>query len=796
MHGLCTPEEAAARARLHAWVASSRRAPPLTPPKPKFDDTCVQLFPDWDAWVGFLRAAPELPALARVLEAVVRIAELVDARAPENNPGIVAAIQRAVDCHELPRTPRDRLLSLKFQAVADALTNLYARVPDGARVKGLADLATIAPVTRGGDDFLEACVQADAPLDIGIVKVSEDEMAGMTLDGIGPAIKMENIGSFLASEPSMTKMDGIGASFNNRSGVLHLATSRKYPMNALPSWKYPSPVETTAGALYCPGEFEDFWLIGEPIGAGNFSEVFHVTSVQDGTRAATKIVSKHAPDLFTTSDDGSVCREVAAFARIGHHDSVVQCLQVFETDKSVYIVMELLTGGQLLPRVADASHFGLFSESDARGFANGIAKGLAHCHRHGIAHRDVKPENILFASVDDREHVKLTDFGIAHVVDPGDAGARDMVGTPLYVAPEVLLRQPYGCAADMWSLGVIVHILLTGFPPFDDDDTKVLINKVKSGNLSFDQPEWRDVSPVATDFVQRLLCRDTGMRMTADGALAHAWLQPLRTNSEMNLDAYPPRKPSLQSVQTNLRTFAKRKSSRKDIGSSHKLSLYVSLSERNVLGGSPLGRAPAPHKVVTTARLHGGTGSHKGASPRRRPAKGGLPAPKGGRSHSTNHSEFQPDYKPTDYADTQKLHEMDLRAATAESAPASPKPGGTGASAAVVGSPAAEPASRRRIAPDGPASISATTSTPPVSGRSFRSGELVSSSQEDMDNSNILNVKNDESLMHRRQANASQDSPAGRARKLKGKWSGRSRNKSGLRQVFRSVRSEAQPRFD
>lgn len=361
-----------------------------------------------------------------------------------------------------------------------------------------------------------------------------------------------------------------------------------------PGRPHSSKVAEAAGMLYRSKCFDENWVLGNPIGAGAFSEV-RLGMSKDGSRTvAVKIVGKGAPDLFTV--DGE-CREVVAFKIAGKHSNIVACHEVYEDDRFIYLILELLTGGPILQRVANKEFYGSYCENDVITLVRGLTKGLAHLHELGIAHRDVKPENVLFASDSMGPSVKLTDFGIAQSHCLTNT-ARDMVGTPLYVAPEVLLRKPYGCQSDMWSLGVVVHILLTGYPPFDHDDLVQLVNMVKYEPFRMDGDEWTVVSEAGRDFVRRLLTREVGKRLTASQALSHAWLSsprpppfPAPEAHALDKEASPavPQAGTIPLVvaQSNLysfvirkewKQFVHRKSSEQDL----KLSMLVSLSEKSL----------------------------------------------------------------------------------------------------------------------------------------------------------------------------------------------------------------------
>lgn len=386
----------------------------------------------------------------------------------------------------------------------------------------------------------------------------------------------------------------IGADVSNSGSSFR----RSFVWNAVP-YPFASTVADAAGSLYRSNCVDELWnLADSPMGAGACSEVRLGKRKQGAQQAAIKIVCKGAPDLFSSSGE---CREVVAFNIAGKHPNVVTCHEIYEDDRFIYLVLELLDGGQLLHRVAEKQFYPHYCENDVVNLIRGITRGLAHLHELGIAHRDIKPENVLYASKTLDPTIKLTDFGIAHTQCLTNE-ARDMVGTPLYVAPEVLLRRPYGCQADMWSLGVIVHILLTGYPPFDHDDLVQLVNMVKYEPLCLDGDEWVIVSDAARDFVCRLLTREVSKRLTAEKALAHAWLAsprpppfpapPTLLKVEGNGNADDDARSQdgtvpLLVAQANLHSFVMRREwkrivHRKTSENNLKLSVLVSLSEKDL----------------------------------------------------------------------------------------------------------------------------------------------------------------------------------------------------------------------
>lgn len=198
------------------------------------------------------------------------------------------------------------------------------------------------------------------------------------------------------------------------------------------------------------------------------------------------------------------------------HPYIVELDDFYVTDSAVYLVMELLQGGDLFDRIVDK---GRYSETESRRVMRRLLAAVYYLHEEqNVVHRDLKPENILLSSRDNNVEVKLTDFGLAKMVN--DDGCKTFCGTPQYFAPEVLLRQHtvtgrgrYGKPADMWSLGVILYVLLSGTPPFEDMQS-----------LNFPEEYWSDVSAGAKDLVRRLLQPDPSHRYTVQQSCEHEWI--------------------------------------------------------------------------------------------------------------------------------------------------------------------------------------------------------------------------------------------------------------------------------
>ncbi|KAL3914792.1 MAG: hypothetical protein SGPRY_007495 [Prymnesium sp.] len=202
----------------------------------------------------------------------------------------------------------------------------------------------------------------------------------------------------------------------------------------------------------------------------------------------------------------------------------VKMYAVYETETHLFLCLELLTGGELFDRIISKGHY---SEDDARKLTVTLVEAVQYLHSLGIAHRDLKPENILLKDEKEDAPIKITDFGLSKIFADDLAGEvvmKTACGTPGYVAPEVLTHEIYSEQVDMWSIGVIVYILLCGFPPFYGDNDAQMFKKIKAGSYKFLTPYWDPISAEAKDFVSKLLVVDPKKRMTSVEALKHPWV--------------------------------------------------------------------------------------------------------------------------------------------------------------------------------------------------------------------------------------------------------------------------------
>merc|ERR1719265_1089141 len=216
-------------------------------------------------------------------------------------------------------------------------------------------------------------------------------------------------------------------------------------------------------------KIEAFYDIGHKIGSGGFSTVRIATSKTDKKECAVKIIQKKA----LGSDLELVGKEIDIMRRIDH-PHVIKLFDIFETSSHIYMVLELVTGGELFDRIVER---GFFSEQDARAVIRCMLSAVDYLHKENIVHRDLKPENLLCTSRESDVDVKLADFGLSTVFD-AQTILSTTCGTPGYVAPEVLMQRGYGKEVDLWSIGVIAYILFCGFPPFYSEDQNELFQQI------------------------------------------------------------------------------------------------------------------------------------------------------------------------------------------------------------------------------------------------------------------------------------------------------------------------------
>ncbi|XP_056298927.1 calcium/calmodulin-dependent protein kinase type II delta 1 chain isoform X10 [Pseudoliparis swirei] len=272
--------------------------------------------------------------------------------------------------------------------------------------------------------------------------------------------------------------------------------------------------------------FTDEYQLYEELGKGAFSVVKRCMKISTGQEYASKIINTKK---LSARDHQKLERE-AKICRLLKHANIVRLHESISEEGFHYLVFDLVTGGELFEDIVAREYY---SEADASHCIQQILEAVLHCHQMGVVHRDLKPENLLLASKLKGAAVKLADFGLAIEVQGEQQAWFGFAGTPGYLSPEVLRKDPYGKPVDMWACGVILYILLVGYPPFWDEDQHRLYQQIKAGAYDFPSPEWDTVTPEAKDLINKMLTINPAKRVTATDVLKHPWICQRSTVASM-----------------------------------------------------------------------------------------------------------------------------------------------------------------------------------------------------------------------------------------------------------------------
>ncbi|CAM9715506.1 unnamed protein product [Chrysoparadoxa australica] len=259
------------------------------------------------------------------------------------------------------------------------------------------------------------------------------------------------------------------------------------------------------------------YLVGDVLGSGAFAEVRLGTHIHNGDKVALKIVKRAGRSQM---DELLVLSEARVMSSLSHQ-GIVNMMAFHQTPESFVLVLELVTGGELYHAIVKRNHY---TEGCTRTIAIQLLEALAYTHARNIIHRDIKPENLLLPKSENDTQVKIADWGLAKKVQPPEFMARELVGSPGYVAPEIITKMPYTSKVDTFSVGVVIYTLLSGHLPFDGASAKDILLATIKQKPTFDSAPWLAVSPDGIAFTMWLLSQDPAKRPTMAEALKHKWI--------------------------------------------------------------------------------------------------------------------------------------------------------------------------------------------------------------------------------------------------------------------------------
>ncbi|XP_069078159.1 death-associated protein kinase 2 isoform X2 [Pleurodeles waltl] len=301
-------------------------------------------------------------------------------------------------------------------------------------------------------------------------------------------------------------------------------------------------MRSPAMAVFKQQKVEDLYEIGEELGSGQFAIVKKCKEKNTGMDYAAKFIKKRQSRVSRRGvRREEIEREVNILQQI-QHPNIVTLHDVYENRTDVVLILELVSGGELFDFLAQKESL---SEEEATRFIKQILDGVNYLHTKKIAHFDLKPENIMLLDKNiPIPHIKLIDFGLAHKIEDG-VEFKNIFGTPEFVAPEIINYEPLGLPADLWSIGVITYILLSGASPFLGDTKQETLANITAVSYEFDEEFFSNTSDLAKDFIRKLLVKDTRKRLSIKEALSHPWITPVdkrqamvRRESVINLENF------------------------------------------------------------------------------------------------------------------------------------------------------------------------------------------------------------------------------------------------------------------
>lgn len=259
----------------------------------------------------------------------------------------------------------------------------------------------------------------------------------------------------------------------------------------------------------------NFYMVTQVIGTGSFGKVYRIIHKETNEEFALKSINK---SLMDQDQLANLQLEIEILSQVDH-PNIVKTYEIYDEPEFLHCIMENMKGGELFDRIVEKDCYG---EREAANTILHVLDAVRYCHQMGVVHRDLKPENLLYSDDGPAGIVKINDFGIARFYD--DDVMTTACGTPGYIAPEILHGRGYGTEVDCWSIGVILYIMLCGFPPFSEDTNEALFETIKRGEFDFPAQEWTHISDTAKDLISRCLQVDPAQRITIREMIEHEWI--------------------------------------------------------------------------------------------------------------------------------------------------------------------------------------------------------------------------------------------------------------------------------
>ena len=271
------------------------------------------------------------------------------------------------------------------------------------------------------------------------------------------------------------------------------------------------------------GNLTDKYDIIKEIGSGGFSRCLLVKNKLTKQSYACKELAKKS-----LSDYDGLMREVNLMIKLDH-PNIIKLYEYYETEKHIYLIMELCTGGELFDRIVQNTENGIqFTEKQAASLFRQMMSAINYCHKNGIVHRDLKPENLLYLNKNENSPIKVIDFGMSKRFTH-EKFMNEKVGTAYYISPEIL-QGKYDEKCDIWSAGVILYIIICGYPCFNGEDDDEIFAAIQKGKIQFPSPEWDDISEDAKNLIKKMCCPPE-KRLTAEQVLKEVWVKDNAPNS-------------------------------------------------------------------------------------------------------------------------------------------------------------------------------------------------------------------------------------------------------------------------